>query len=88
MALHTWTPFCHDFYGGFARDLSPRCELALAKMPMDHASEVYEINAARPIGPYNLPVTYTDDHCEFFFRRARVISLVKDIILYLHLLTF
>ena len=56
-------------------------------MPMSRASEVYEINAARPIGPYNLPVTYMDDDCESFSAVLGSFLQMKKLILYLHLLT-
>ena len=87
MALHTWVPFCHDFYGFFAQVLSTPCELALAQMPTSGASEVYEINAARPIGPYNLPITYMDHDCESFSAVLGSFLQMKKLLLHLHLLT-
>ena len=66
MALQPWIPVCDWFYGTFAAGIGIRmreCENALGKMAMTPTSEVYEVNAARPVGPYNLPITYTDDRC-------------------------
>lgn len=59
-------PVCDWFYGTFASGLGIReCGHALGKMAMTPTSEVYEINSARPTGPYNLPITYTDDRCRY-----------------------
>ena len=61
--LYPFVPFCNAYYGRWEFN-GTTCEPALAKMPRSDALEVYGVNSARPVGPYNLPVTYDDIDCK------------------------
>lgn len=64
MALvHPFVPICHVYYGHWEYNRAA-CDPALAKMPKSEALEVYAADLGRPVGPYNLPVTYEDSDCK------------------------
>ena len=78
MALvHPFVPNCHVYYGHWGYNRTA-CEPALAKMPKSEAPEVYAVNPGRPVGHYNLPVTYENSDCKLNTPLASDDGIDKD----------